>query len=150
MLIYDESLESSQPPLSGHQPALPRVWPLRDFTVNAKKSRFSLEFLLREHNQKATHFFQSETVNTNTNAKNRIFNEQNSLTTHPLYTHTLHAFSARTHQNSLVARVKLESRVKFESRARFELGSKLFFLFFLFLLFQTKKKKNEQLVPYAP
>ena len=29
MLIYDDSLLSGQPPLSGHLPA-PRVWPLRE------------------------------------------------------------------------------------------------------------------------
>ena len=79
--------------------------------------------------------FQSET--TNTNAKSTIYlmrKLNHSLCV--LHTHALHAFSARTGRNLLVARVKFELRVCFES------GFKFFTIFFL-LVFPFSISPND-------
>ena len=53
MLIYDDSLLSGQPPLSGHLPA-PRVWPLREVAVSSvgNEAYVSLCLVSRENRWK--------------------------------------------------------------------------------------------------
>ena len=92
--------------------------------INARKSWFSLNSFLRSISEKLLFFF-SIRNNTHKSEEHNIFNEENhSLCV--LHTHALHALSARTARNSLVA------GVKFASRARFESGSKYFSIFFSF------------------
>ena len=79
--------------------------------------------VIRVRKAKSYSFFFSIRNNKHKCEEHNIFNEEN-LSLCVLHTHALHAFSARTCRNSLVA------RVKFESRAQFESGSKFFSIFF--------------------